>query len=365
MLTSLIVLSAFIAITGCQKTNDVKALNNQNVSNAGADATSFRLGEFAQVNVTANRNQYHALHTSDNKRLRNAWGMSASPGGTFWISAADGGLSYVYNSLGVQPLSPVRIPSHMHGVPGNPTGNIFNGTTDFVISGTGKPAAFLFASEDGTVSGWNGGTAAVVVADRSGDGAGYTGLAIANDGGSNFLYVANFAKHRVDVFDKDFQPVSGKLFEDADIPSAYSPFNIRTIDSMLYVTYAVVASDGDDSTGAGLGYVDVYWPNGSLSKRLATQGTLNAPWGITPASPDLIGMSGVLVGNFGDGRINVYDWDGNYQGQLKAGAGTMPIVIEGLWAIDNTIANTSPRQLYFTAGPADEGDGLFGFLQKR
>ena len=111
-----------------------------------------------------------------------------------------------------------------------------------------------------------------------------------------------------------------------------------------------------------MGFVDVYWPNGTLSKRFATQGTLNAPWGITPATDNLIGASGILIGNFGDGHINVYDWDGNFHGQLMAGK--KPIAVEGLWALDNTVANTSPRQLYFTAGPRDEEGGLFGYLAK-
>jgi uncharacterized protein (TIGR03118 family) len=187
---------------------------------------------------------------------------------------------------------------------------------------------------------------------------------MANDGGANFLYAANFAKHQVDVFDKDFKFVagSGQLFKDPGIPKMYAPFNIRNIGNMLYVTYAIVASDGDDSTGTGLGYVDVFWPNGTLSKRIATKGTLNAPWGITPASPNLVGDSALLIGNFGDGHINVYDWDGNFKGQLMSEG--KPVAVEGLWAIDNTVANTSPRQLYFTAGPADEEDGLFGFLSK-
>jgi len=321
------------------------------------------LGNFSQVNLNANKPGYHALHVDEN--LHNAWGLSASPGGTFWISAADGGVSYVYNAIGNQPIPPVAIPSHVRGMPGNPTGQIFNGTPDFIMAQSGKPALFLFAGEDGTITGWNGGSSAIRVKDRSDVGGGYTGLAIANDGGANFLYAANFQTHQIDVFDKDFKfvPGCGKLFKDPDMPKMYSPFNIRNIGNMLYITYAIVASDGDDSTGAGLGYVDVFWPNGSLSKRIATKGTLNAPWGITPASPDLVGDSALLIGNFGDGHINVYDWDGNFKGQLKSGGG-MPVAIEGLWAIDNTVANTSKRQLYFTAGPADESDGLFGFLSK-
>jgi uncharacterized protein (TIGR03118 family) len=343
--------------TGCQKTTDAAVASDQNVSNAQA---KFSFGNFAQVNLNANTQGYHAPHI--NPKLHNAWGMSASPGGTFWISAADGGVTFVYNNKGVQQIPAVAIPSHIAGAPGNPTGQVFNGTPDFVIANTGSTAKFIFASEDGTVSGWNGGPSAVIVADRAGSGAKYTGIDIANDGGANYLYVANFTEHKVDVFDKDFNYVSGKPFTDPNIPADYAPFNIKAINNMLYVTYAFVSEDGEDSTGASLGYVDVYWPNGMLSKRLATQGTLNAPWGVAQASPELIGMDGLLVGNFGDGRINVFDWDGNFKGQLMTSTG--PVEIEGLWAIDNSIAKTGRRQLYFTAGPEDEEDGIFGFLFK-
>jgi uncharacterized protein (TIGR03118 family) len=354
-----IVASVLMVNTSCTKTPDAVPLSGQNISDAQV-GSPYSLSTFEKVNLNANNQEYHAIHV--NSDLHNAWGMSESPGGTFWISAADGGVSYVYDDKGSQKLPRVTIPSHLEGVPGNPTGNIFNGTPDFIISGTGKTAKFIFASEDGTVSGWNGGASAIVVIDNSGEGAGYTGLDIANDDGANFLYVANFEEHKVDVFDKDFQPVSGKPFTDPGIPSSYAPFNIRDINNMLYVTYAVVGEDGDDETGPGLGFVDVYWPNGSLSKRIATQGVLNAPWGIAEGSPELIGASGLLIGNFGDGHISVYDWDGHFKGQLKNSSG--PVAIDGLWALDNGVAKTNKRQLYFTAGPDDEADGVFGFLLK-
>jgi uncharacterized protein (TIGR03118 family) len=361
MLSLAIAASFFIINTGCQKTAENIAPGTQNVSDA--KTAGLNLGNFMQVNLVANTRGYSSLYI--NKNLINAWGLSASPGGTFWISANDGGKSFVYNAVGAKVIPPVDIPSHMKGVAGNATGQIFNGTTDFVIPGTGRAAAFLFAGEDGTISGWNGGPSAIVVADHSKGGSSYKGIAMANDGGSNFLYAANFTKHRVDVLDNAYNFVTGRPFHDPGIPAAYGPFNIRNINNMLYVTYAVVKSNGDDSTGAGLGYVDVYWPNGTLSKRIATQGTLNAPWGITPAAPQLLGTGGdstLLIGNFGDGHINVFDWDGNFLGQLLSQG--VPVAIEGLWAIDNTVANTSRKQLYFTAGPNDESDGVFGFLSK-
>ena len=186
----------------------------------------------------------------------------------------------MYNNKGRQLIPPVAIPSHVANTPGNPTGNIYNETKDFEVAGTGLPAEFLFASEDGTISAWNDntGSSAVVVADRSKH-ASYKGLAIANDGGTNFLYVTNFAKHKIDVFDKDFNYVTGRSFKDHGIPEGYSPFNIRNINNILYVPYALDASDASDSSAAGLGYVDVYWPTGALSTRFATKCVFNAPGG--------------------------------------------------------------------------------------
>ncbi len=354
---------AFVSVsllgTSCTKMSDAVS-SDQNVANTQAIG-SLSLGSFIRVNLNANTSGYHAPRI--NPQLHNAWGMAVSDGGGIWVSAADGGVSYVYSDRGKQLIPPVSIPSHLAGSPGNPTGQVYNRTTDFVIGGTGNPAKFIFASEDGTISAWNGGSTALIMADQSAAGAKYTGIAIANDGGSNFLYAANFTKGAVDVYDKDFHWVSGKSFTDPNLPAGYSPFNVYAIDNMLYVTYAIVTDEGEDSTGAGLGFVDVYWPNGTLSKRFASQGTLNAPWGITEGSPQLIGIDdGILVGNFGDGRINVYDEDGNFKGQLM-GAG-QPIEIDGLWAIDNEVVKTSRHQLYFTAGPKDEEDGVFGFLLK-
>jgi uncharacterized protein (TIGR03118 family) len=339
-----------------------EAINAQsNISDAQQNLSP-SLSGFKEIVLTANKSFYKPLRID--KKLLNAWGMSASDEGEIWVSAADGGVSFVYSKSGGHLMPPVSIPSHEANVPGNPTGNIYNETSDFVIPGTGETSEFIFASEDGTISAWNDptGSSAVIVADRHTE-ASYKGLAIANDGGHNYLYVTNFESAKIDVFDAEFHYTTGRAFEDKNLPEGYAPFNIREIDNMLYVTYALRTADGEeDSTGAGLGYVDVFWPNGSLSKRFASQGTLNAPWGITLTKGDLIGMKAILIGNFGDGHINVFDFDGNFKGQLMRGG--EPIWIEGLWAIDNTIEGTSTRQLYFTAGPHDEEDGVFGFLAR-
>jgi len=356
----LVILFVFpLLITGCKKMADVTADTR---NNAGTNSEALLSSDgFQAIFLTANNDSYGALHVEP--RLLNAWGLSAGPSGIIWLSAADGGLSFVYDNMGGEVIPPVAIPSHRDGKPGNPTGNIYNPTTDFIIPGTGLPSKFIFASEDGTVSAWNGGGTAIVVVDQHSH-ASYKGLAIASDRGQNYLYVTNFETGRVDVFDKDFNKVHNRPFEDQDIPEGYVPFNIRNVDSNLYVTYALKTADGEeDSTGVGLGFVDVYRPNGQLKKRFATQGTLNAPWGITTAPKGSGQGTWVLVANFGDGKINAFDPDGTYRGQLQDQG--KDLVIEGLWAIETQIAGISPKQMYFTAGPRGEEDGLFGYITLR
>jgi uncharacterized protein (TIGR03118 family) len=352
----LLILFAVAVNAGCKK-NDMTSLpiNSQSES-------AISLNGFQQVNLVANTDEYGAPHVDHH--LVNAWGMSANDEGEIWVSAADAGLSFVFGKTGRRIMPAVNIPSHLPNVPGNPTGNIYNETKDFIIPGTGKPAEFIFASEDGTVSAWNSGSSAVVVASRAGRESSYKGIAIANDGSANFLYVTNFTKAKIDVLDRHFNYVTGKRFNDPNIPPGYSPFNIRNIEGMLYVTYALRTAEGDDdSTGLGFGFVNVFKPDGSLVKHFAAHGTLNAPWGIAETRPGFGDThNAVLIGNFGDGHINVFDFNGNFKGQLMNG-GT-PIAIDGLWAIDNEIPGISPKQLYFTAGPDDEEDGLFGFLLK-
>lgn len=352
----------FLINTGCQKTSDAKAVNGDPNASTSSAKNGYSLGNFFTVNLNANVGGYNAPHI--NPLLHNAWGMSESPGGTFWVSAADGGVSFVYDRTGKEILDAVKIPSHLKNASGNPTGQIFNGTADFIIPGTGSTAKFIFASEDGTISAWNGGASAVLVANRNHEGSSYKGLAMATNNGANYLYATNFTRQQIDIFDKDFKHVNTKGFWDPDIPEYYAPFGIRTINNMLYVTYARQTEEGDDdSSGVGFGFVDVYWPNGTLAKHFAARGTLNAPWGIAEAAPSLLGKSALLIGNFGDGRINVFDWDGNFIGQLSQNG--VPVVIDGLWAIESAVPKTSAAaQLYYTAGPDDEEDGVFGFLFK-
>jgi uncharacterized protein (TIGR03118 family) len=314
----------------------------------------------SQTNLVADTAGFGAARIDNN--LGNAWGLARFPGGPVWISLNNPGLSAVYDTTGNPLLPPVIIPSAAAGQPGTPSGLVYNGTPDF---GGNK---FLFASEQGIVLGWSSGASAVIVADQSQSNAVYKGLAIAADGGNNFLYVTNFRAGKIDVFDNNFNYVTGKSFTDPGIPAGFGPFNIQSIGGLLYITYAKLQGpvNMDDQAGPGNGYVDIFNTNGTFVKRFASQGTLNSPWGIALAPAGFANaQSTILIGNFGDGRINIFDMSGNYKGQLQNN-GTV-ISIPGLWAIDflkNNQPGSSPTSpLYFTAGPGNEAHGLFGTLQ--
>ncbi len=315
---------------------------------------------YHQTNLVADVDGYGAARIDP--ALVNPWGISFSPTSPLWISANHSSVSVVYDKDGLTRIPPVTIQNGN----GSPTGQVFNGTTGFVIPGTGKPARFIFAGEDGTITAWNGGTAAILVADRSQQEAVYKGLAMANDGAGNFLYATNFKKGKIDVFDSTFTYVTDKPFRDNSIPADYGPFNIRLINGNLYVTYAkhLAPDNVDDKKGRGNGYVDIFSTKGQLIKRFASRGALNSPWGIVPATPGYASVpDAIIIGNFGDGLINVYTNNGDFVGSLKDDWGHN-IVIDGLWAIENNIYTADPEHLYFTAGPADETHGLFGYISK-
>ncbi|HUQ97545.1 MAG TPA: TIGR03118 family protein [Chitinophagaceae bacterium] len=327
------------------------------------------LQPYTQVNLVANNNEYRTPAHED-PTLLNAWGLAFNPNGIPWVASQAGHVSQVYNSEGETLRPPVHIPSpgSTEGG-GNPTGVVFNAdSTAFLIpSGNGaKPAAarFIFAGVDGVVSGWNGaqGDKAYRVASTTGV---YTGLTLARKGDNTYLYGANFKDARIDVWNSKWQKTSWTL-TDPYLPAGYAPFNIQVIGDKLYVMYAKAGTGGEEEKGKGLGLVSVFETNGKFVKRLATGGTLNAPWGLafTKATADNLFQDVIWVGNFGDGRINAYrENDGKFLGQLRKSNGN-PIVIEGLWALMYPPATSTidPNRLYFTAGPDDEQDGLFGYL---
>jgi uncharacterized protein (TIGR03118 family) len=347
-----------LVLTGCRKS--IEPTPAEEMAIAARDPKNLK--DFVQVNLVGNNDEYDPVRIDP--LLVNAWGIAFSSFGTIWISGEATGVSTVYNKDGNQALPAVQIPSPGGLSGGHPTGQVFNSGRGFRLP-NGNPARFIFAGADGIISGWNGGTQAATVINDAGEA--YLGIAIARNGSDSFLYVANFSENEIEVFDTAWNEVS-MPFTDPNLPDGYAPFNIQNIDNKLYVMYAKVGV-GEEETGPGLGFVDIYNTDGSLVRRFVSRGQLNAPWGIAKAPASFWGSGGmanvILIGNFGDGRINAYDENGNFQGQLRAHGN--PIVIEGLWGISfapTTATTINPNWLYFAAGPDDEEEGLFGYITK-
>jgi uncharacterized protein (TIGR03118 family) len=323
---------------------------------------------YKQVNLVSDQPGV-ALKTDPN--LVNPWGISFGPSTPFWVSDNGKGVSTLYQPSGdTVPSATAPLVVTIPAPPGatdasSPTGTVFNGTTGFALAAN-QPALFLFATENGTISGWSPNvdmTHAVLKVDKSAT-AVYKGLALMG----NQLFAANFHDNSVDVFNSDFSAAGS--FTDSTVPAGFAPFNIQAIGNTLYVTYAMQDSDKhDDIPGPGNGYVDSFDPATHKFTRLISGGTssspLSSPWGLTMAPANFGPFSGkLLVGNFGDGWINAFDpQTGAFSGSLS-GADGRPVAISGLWAITFGSETNLPAQpsLFFTAGSAGEQHGLFGRL---
>jgi uncharacterized protein (TIGR03118 family) len=319
---------------------------------------------YLQINLVSDNGVPGTITDPD---LVNPWGIVSSVTSPFWVSDNGTGVSTLYNGAGQKLGLTVTIPPPA-GTTGTPTGVVFNSTADFQLA-NGQAARFLFATEAGTVAGWNGpsGTLASLPVNSSASGAVYKGIALGTLGSSSFLYLANFSQGKIDVFNGSFAPTTlGGNFTDPNLPAGYAPFNIQSIGGLLYVMYAKQSADdpGEEQTGAGLGIVDVYTPGGVFVRRLATGGTLDAPWAIVLAPSNFGEFRGdLLVGNFGDGTINAFDpASGAFLGQMTTPAGLLSI--DGLWGMQfgNDAAAGASNELFFAAGPDDETHGLFGKL---
>lgn len=295
--------------------------------------------------------------------LVNPWGIVIGPTGLLQVANNHTSTSTQYDVNGIRQSLVARIPTDTGTSGGGaPTGMIYNATSDFVVGGSG-PARFIVAGEDGVISAWNASTGdAQKVADRSSSDAVYKGIAMASNGGANYLYATNFKQNSVDVFSATFQFMSS--FTDATVPAGYAPFGIQTIGGNLYVTFAKqkAPDNEDDQSGVGNGYVDVFSPAGTLVKRFASTGTLNSPWGMAMAPAGFGTFAGdILIGNFGDGLIGAYDaTTGAYKGLLQD-ANKTNIVIEGLWGLTFG-SGAKATTLFFTSGPTEESHGLLGTL---
>lgn len=317
-------------------------------------------------------------------RLINPWGLALSPTSPIWVANAATGSSTVYDGNGKgQPVAAPRVVALAKSAAGadfSPTGLVYNGSADFVVAAAGKsaPAAFIFAGEGGMIAGWassvDGTHALTMFADAAG--AVYKGLAIAHNGSGNYLYAADFAKGKIDVFDASYQkqtPSTSRFaFADANLPAGYAPFGIQAVkngaggSTQLYVSYAKqgAAGSSDNLNGAGLGLVNLFDANGMLIKRLVdVGGALNAPWGMALAPADFGTLSNaLLVGNFGDGRINAYDpASGAFVGTLGGASGTA-FAVPGLWGISfgNDASNQPHNTLFYAAGTNGESAGVYG-----
>jgi uncharacterized protein (TIGR03118 family) len=316
------------------------------------------------------RNNYNATILVSNEAddapvvdplLKNAWGISASPTGPWWVADNGTGYSTLYNGDGEKISLEVQ-------VPGAPTGTVFNGGTQFQLA-AGAPAAFLFASEDGTFSGWNPTVNANAQVVFTSAGSNYKGMAIHGD----TLYASDFGLCKVEAFQGNFfdntfaEVTTAGGFADGSIPAKYCPFGIQAVGDSVFVTYA--KKDGeDDVPGRGHGFVREFDTDGNLTAKVESRGALNSPWGIAMAPADFGKFSGcLLVGNFGDGRINAFcegrhgNW--HFDGRLRHRAHA--ISIDGLWGIGfgNGGAAGAANVLYFAAGPDDEENGYYGKIE--
>jgi uncharacterized protein (TIGR03118 family) len=346
---------------------------------AGALPAEASVPGFRQVNLVSDVPGVAPLTDPD---LVNAWGLSASPGtdqapgSPLWVSDNGTDKTTLYQGGAATSVSKAGLVVQITS--GVPTGQVFNtDPTGFVVrdaAGHSGSARFIFASENGGIDGWNpavgatgaGPSTVTEVAVRNGANAVYKGLAIAQASDAHtYLYAANFRSGRVEAYDDSFTPVQlpGGLFVDRRIPAGYAPFNVQALAGKLYVSYAKQdALLEDDVAGQGHGFVDVFSLDGAFIRRLVTRGQLDSPWGLALAPAGFGRFGGaLLVGNFGDGRINAYNpTTGAHLGQLR-GTNGRPIVIDGLWALSFGNGNAAKTgELLFSAGPADESHGLLG-----
>jgi uncharacterized protein (TIGR03118 family) len=338
---------------------------------------------FTQTNLISDGSRQAGPAQQTDPNLINPWGVAYSATGPFWISENNSGVSSIdsvtASGVTLNVIPPVTIaPPTTDSGSAAPTGQVFNSlaSTGAFMLQDGSPASFLFATEDGTISGWNpaAGTQSIIAVNESANpadgneaqslGAVYKGLALADTDTGPMLYAANFRHGTVDVYDQNFNAVNS--FTDTNLPAGYAPFNVQVLDGKLFVTFALQDdAKHDDVAGPGNGFVDEFDLQGHLLARVASGGSLDSPWGLAIA-PSSFGTFGgdLLVGNFGDGTIEAYNLKNDqFVGNLTDANGN-PIVIPDLWELipgNNGSAGNS-NTIYFTAGVQDEMHGLFGSL---
>jgi uncharacterized protein (TIGR03118 family) len=316
--------------------------------------SSTALAQYQLTNLVSNQAGV-APHTDP--LIVNAWGMVHAPGSPWWISDNNSGWSTLYNAAGIKQGLVVEIPTASGGGVGSPTGDVFNGSQEFQVKGW--PSIFLFATLDGTISGWapqvdlNNAMIALTA-----PGAVYTGLAITNKASGNFLFAADNANNKVDMYDGTFKLV--KSFTDTTLPAGFAPFGIRDLGGLVYVAFA-------STSGAAGGFIDIFSEKGTFLKHLAQGPPLNQPWGLAVAPSNFGPLSNTLLvsNNTNSGTINGFNAiTGQFVGTIKDTTGEA-IRIDQLWGIDfgdGMGKNGAKNKLFFTAGPDNNFAGTFGSI---
>jgi uncharacterized protein (TIGR03118 family) len=330
---------------------------------------------YKQTNLVSN---IAGMAPTIDPNLKNPWGLTRTSGSPWWVGNNNSGTSTLYDGKGnVIPLV-VTVPPPKGAPAGTqsaPTGVVFNGSpTDFLLA-PGKQAIFIFATEDGTISGWNPGIDlhnAVLKVDNSdngeADGAVYKGATSGEINGHRFLYVTNFRSAKVEVYDTNFKRVhfDEEAFEAEGVPHGFAPFNVQNIGGTLFVTYAKQDPPRHDPVGGdGLGFVEIFTPSGKHIGHLEHGAWFNAPWGVVWTTRDF-GEFGnaILVGNFRSGWIAAFNgFTHKFIGWVRNADNSL-VTIDGLWSLTfgNDATAGPANTLFFTAGINNEQDGLFGTL---
>jgi uncharacterized protein (TIGR03118 family) len=354
---------------------------------SGSQTVAQTTSGFADTALVSDKTGVVATPTTIDANLSNPWGLAIAPGLPFWVSDNNSNLATLYSGTGAIQTNAITgttdvgiaIPASAAGVQANPTGQVYNGGGGFLIpTKAGQESAlFIFDGEGGTIAAWandSGATAVTAYDDGAANGANhavYKGLALATVNGATFLYATDLHNNKVDVFDTSFNKpaaMQGK-FIDPTIPKGFVPFGIAALNDHLYVSYAMRdAALHDETSGAGLGYVDVFDFSGNFVNRFASAGALNAPWGMAIAPAGFGSLAGdLLIGNFGDGKINIFAPNGT---ALATSMGPLTVTnggtltVPGLWSL--VFGNGDPDKpqttLFYTAGFADQTDGVFGSI---
>jgi hypothetical protein len=358
----------------------------------GIPASAQTAGSYQATNILSDGS---VTATATDPNFINPWGVSIGP--AFWINTQATGFDYVATATGTIPFK-VSIPAASGTGTGTPSGTVFNALGTGFNLPNGSASTFLFATLDGTISGWNSAlgttnSVAQIAINNSANNAVYTDMALLTNANGNFILAANFGQGSdIEVYDSSFKAATlAGTFTDPSLPANYAPFAVHTIGNQVFVTYALRATTTSSPTspvvggyavsssgirpaatsymqtvGAGNGIVDVFDTNGNFVARAITGGNLNAPWGVAIA-PTGFGVFGgdLLIGNFGDGIINAYNpTTFAFQGQLTDVTGKA-LSYASLWEITFGQSNATPagagdpNTLYIAAGLANEQHGLF------